>query len=469
MSKPDHPQVPDGAPGRPVTDGPDVPDAGGDEPSPVADNEVTEGVSGTVPPDDELVATDSAPVGGAADRDVRGDANGATNGPADGSPDGGGEAAQNHHVVASSRGAVDTGVTAGMQIASAWAWRFIVIVVAAWMIGYGVGYMSEVVIPVVIGVLLCALLTPITTALQKLRLPRGAAAGITVIGTILVVAGLLTLVGTQIASQFSNLTQQVDEGVRQLRDLARINLGVTDRQVTDAFDRVRETVMSGGALGEQAAAVGTTATHVVAGLFIALFSLFFFLYQGDQIWSWLVRLFPMQAREKADSSGRKAWVSLTAFVRATIIVAAVDAIGIALGAAILGLPLVSAIAILVFVGAFVPVVGALVSGSVAVLVALVDRGFVVALIMLAVVVGVQQLEAHILQPILLGRAVSVHPLAVILAITAGVVVAGIVGALIAVPTVAVINTIVNHLAGNDVDPEPPRRRRPPGRATAEPR
>ncbi len=195
---------------------------------------------------------------------------------------------------------------------------------------------------------------------------------------------------------------------------------------------------------------------MVAGLFIALFCLFFFLYQGEQIWAWLVRLFPRQAREKADSSGRKAWVSLTAFVRATIIVAAVDAIGIALGAAVLGVPLVSAIGILVFVGAFVPVVGALVSGIVAVLVALVAKGPIVAIIMLGVVIGVQQLEAHVLQPFLLGRAVSVHPLAVILSIATGVVIAGIVGALLAVPTAAVLNTIVNHLAGNDVDPEPPR-------------
>jgi predicted PurR-regulated permease PerM len=183
----------------------------------------------------------------------------------------------------------------------------------------------------------------------------------------------------------------------------------------------------------------------------------------------VVRLFPLQARDKADSSGRKAWVSLTAFVRATIIVAAVDAIGIALGAAILGLPLVSAIGILVFVGAFVPVVGALVSGSVAVLVALVAKGPLVAIIMLAVVIGVQQLEAHVLQPFLLGRAVSLHPLAVILAIATGVVIAGIVGALVAVPAAAVLNTIVSHLAGNDeVGPEPPRRRiRPPAASSSD--
>lgn len=366
---------------------------------------------------------------------------------------------------------VDHGVTPAMEIASAWAWRFLVIVAAVGVIGYGMRYLSEVVVPVTVGVLLTALLVPVTTGLQKLRLPRGPAAGLTVIATIIVVAGLLTLVGTQIAGQFEDLSNQVGEGVQKIRDMARINFGLTDADITNLFKQVREQITSGGALGQQAAAVGTTATHVVAGLFISLFCLFFFLYQGEQIWSWLVRLFPRRARDKADSSGRKAWVSLTAFVRATVIVAAVDAIGISLGAAILGLPLVSAIGILVFVGAFIPVVGALVSGIVAVLVALVAKGPIIAIIMLAVVIGVQQLEAHVLQPFLLGRAVSVHPLAVILAIATGVVIAGIVGALVAVPTAAVLNTIVNHLAGNDVDPEPPRplpRRRNQQSTTGEP-
>ena len=391
-----------------------MPEVGRDAPSPVADNDVLRETSETVRPADD------------------------------------------HLLAASTRGRVDTGVTPGMQIASAWAWRFLVLVAAILVIGYGMRYLSEVVVPVTVGVLLTALLMPVTNGLQRLRIPRGPAAGITVFTTVVLVAGLLTLVGTQIAGQFESLSTQVGEGVQKLRDLARINFGLDDKDITDAFNSLRETIMSGGALGQRAAEVGTTATHVVAGLFIALFCLFFFLYQGGQIWAWLVRLFPRQAREKADSSGRKAWVSLTAFVRATIFVAAVDAIGISLGAAILGLPLVSAIGILVFVGSFVPVIGALVSGAVAVLVALVAKGPIVAIIMLAVVIGVQQLEAHVLQPFLLGRAVAVHPLAIILAIATGVIVAGIVGALIAVPTAAVLNTVVNHLAGNDVDPEPPR-------------
>jgi predicted PurR-regulated permease PerM len=354
-------------------------------------------------------------------------------------------------------GPVDTGITPGMQIAAAWSWRFLVIVAAVGVLAWTMRYLSEVIVPVVVGVLLTALLMPVTNGLQRLRIPRGPSAGLTVLGTIALVAGLLTVVGTQIRSGFADLSDRVSEGITELRDLVRINLNVTDEQISDWLDKAQESLTSDG-LGARAAEVGTTATHVVAGLFIALFCTFFFLYEGSRIWAWLVRLFPRHSRAKVDSSGRKGWVSLTAFVRATILVAAVDAIGISIGAAALGLPLVSAIGILVFVGSFVPVVGALVSGSVAVLVALVAKGPLVAVLMLAVVIGVQQLESHVLQPFLLGRAVSVHPLGVILAIATGVIIAGVVGALVAVPTAAVVNTVINHLAGNDVDPEPPRRR-----------
>lgn len=349
------------------------------------------------------------------------------------------------------------GVPKGVQIAAAWSWRLLVILAAVGVAGWGLRYLSEVVVPVVVGVLLTALLIPVTNGLERLKLPRGAAAGITVLATLGLVVGLLTLVGTQIRSGFNELSDQVGEGIGKLRDLVKFNFNVTDDQITEWLQKGREAVTSGGGLGQRAAEVGTTATHVLAGIFVALFCTLFFLYQGGMIWAWLVRLFPRQARSKVDSSGRKAWVSLTAFVRATIVVAAVDAIGISVGAAVLGLPLVSAIGILVFVGAFVPVVGALVSGIVAVLVALVAQGPVVAIIMLAVVIAVQQIEAHVLQPFLMGRAVSVHPLAVILAIATGVVIAGIVGALVAVPMAAVANTVVNHLAGNDVDPEPRRK------------
>jgi predicted PurR-regulated permease PerM len=199
--------------------------------------------------------------------------------------------------------------------------------------------------------------------------------------------------------------------------------------------------------------VGTTIGHIIAGFFIVLFATFFFLADGHRIWAWVVRLFPGAARARADSSGRVAWLSLTQFVRATVIVALVDAIGIMVVAAILDVPFVAAIGVLVFLGGFVPLVGATISGIVAVLVALVDQGPIVALIMLGGVIGVQQLEAHVLQPFLLGRMVSVHPLGVIVAIACGAYFAGIAGALVAVPLVAAVNAVVVYLSSSPDEPE----------------
>jgi predicted PurR-regulated permease PerM len=185
---------------------------------------------------------------------------------------------------------------------------------------------------------------------------------------------------------------------------------------------------------------------VLAALFIVLFATYFFLADGERIWAWAVRIAPRAARARVDSSGRVAWISLTQFVRATVIVAVTDAAGVMIAASILRVQFVFAIGVLVFLGAFVPIVGAFVAGTVAVLVAFVDHGLVVALIMLACVVAVQQLESHVLQPFLMGRFVAIHPLGIIIAIAAGILVAGIAGALVAVPFAAAANAVVQHLA-----------------------
>ena len=220
------------------------------------------------------------------------------------------------------------------------------------------------------------------------------------------------------------------------------------RSCKDFFDRVREGV--GGTdsnVGGTLVAVGTTAGHLVAGMFIALFSTIFFTYDGRRIWTWLVGLFPARARGRVHGSGERAWAVLTSYVRATAVIAAVDALGIGLVALILGVPFVAPIMVLVFLGAFIPVVGATISGIAAVAVALVDGGPVVALLMLAGVIAVQQIESHVLQPFLMGKLVRVHPLAVVLAIAAGTLIAGIFGALIAVPIVAIVNVVGKYLAG----------------------
>jgi predicted PurR-regulated permease PerM len=196
-----------------------------------------------------------------------------------------------------------------------------------------------------------------------------------------------------------------------------------------------------GALG-----AAVTVGHVAAGTLIALFCTFFFLHDGRTIWGWVVGLLPVRSRDRVHQAGRRGIVTLAAYTRTQILVAFVDAVGIGLGAFILRVPLALPLAILVFVGSFVPIVGAVVTGAVAVAVALVANGWVSALVMLGVVLLVQQIEGHVLQPFLMGRFVSVHPLGVIVAIACGVLVAGIAGALVAVPLAAAVNAVVQHLA-----------------------
>lgn len=339
----------------------------------------------------------------------------------------------------------------GVRGASEWSWRLLVIAAALALAGYLIGHLSEIVVPVIVATLLCALLHPVFRRLDA-HLPRALAAAITVLGTLAVIGGLMTIVGSQLSSQADDLLDQVVKGIDQIRGWVRNTFNISDSQVTEYLDKARDSLSSGSGMGSAAAQAGLTVTHLVAGFFIAMFALFFFLLEGPQIWAWLVRLFPRSARERVASSGAIAWNQLQAFCRATILVAAADATGIGLGAFILGVPFASGIALLVFLGAFIPVVGALVSGFVAVILALVAHGPVTALIMLGVVIAVQQVESHVLQPFLLGRAVRVHPLAVILSIAAGVIIWGIVGALIAVPVAAVANAVGNHLLADD---EPP--------------
>jgi predicted PurR-regulated permease PerM len=336
----------------------------------------------------------------------------------------------------------------GMDLAAAWAWRFVVVCAAGAIVLYLLDLFLVVVLPVVIALLLAALASPVVGWLQRLGLPRKVAALVIVVLGVLGIAALVAFVSGQVSSGMGDLSDQVVNGINQVRDWLRDGpLKITDSQLSNALDQTQDKLseMSSEAVST-ATEVGTAVGHIVAGLFIVLFATYVFLADGAMIWAWIVRIFPRAARTRADSSGRVAWRSLTQFVRATVMVAATDAIGIMIGAAILQVPFVSAIGVLVFLGAFIPLVGAFVSGTVAVLVALVAQGPVTALIMFGVVVLVQQIEAHILQPFLMGRFVSVHPLGVIIAIALGVIVAGIPGALIAVPLAASLNAVVQHLA-----------------------
>ncbi len=338
----------------------------------------------------------------------------------------------------------------GLDLAAAWSWRLIVIVVAALGLLWTLRFFAVITLPLAIALLGSALAIPVVHGLRRIGLPRGAATGVVMVLGLGTVALLLTFVGQQVAQGATDLADSVVAGLGQVRDWLRTGpLGVSDSQldgyITDVQGAITDSTGADGVL-TSLTEVGTAVGHLVAGFFIVLFSTYFFLADGDRIWAWMVRLAPRAARERVDASGRVAWVSLTQFVRATVLVALADAIGIMLVAYFLGVPFVVAIGVLVFLGAFVPMIGATIAGSVAVLVALVDQGPWTALLMLGGVILVQQIEGHVLQPFLMGRFVSLHPLGVIVAIGCGVLVAGVAGALIAVPLAAAGNAVAQHLA-----------------------
>ncbi|MFP7761040.1 AI-2E family transporter [Marisediminicola sp. LYQ134] len=337
-------------------------------------------------------------------------------------------------------------VPPGMVIAGAWSWRILAISGVAAIAVFLIIQLRLIVIPLMIAILLAALLVPFVSFLQRHRWPKWLAVTVAELGILAIITGLVVLVVTQITNGFPSLQTRSVEAYREfaawLSD-SPLHLSQADinRYVSDAVAAIQT---EGEALLSGALSIGATAGHVLIGLLLVLFATLIFLIDGAGIWRWVVRLFPRRARPAVAGSGAAGWLTLTTFVRVQIFVAAVDAIGIGAVALILQVPLAIPIAVAVFLGAFIPIVGAVLTGAIAVFVALVYQGPVIALIMLAGVLLVQQLEGHVLQPLVMGAAVKIHPLAVVLAVGAGGFLAGIPGALFAVPVIATLNVMVNY-------------------------
>lgn len=334
-----------------------------------------------------------------------------------------------------------------LRVASEVCARVLVIVAALALLIYLVMLLRVVVIPVAIALLLTALLAPAVHSLVRRRVPRGPATALVLVGGLAVLGGLLSFVVNTFIDGLPGLQTQLLASFTQLEPILTgppFNLPKTwlrdiPMQLGTLISQNRDALTSG------ALTTAATVGEVVAGLALALFSLIFLLYDGPNVWEFMLRGAPRRRRDRVDVAGRRAFASLVGYVRATVLVAIVDAVGIGVGLAAVGVPLVVPLAALVFLGAFIPTVGAVLTGGIAVLIALVANGPVAGLIILAVVVAVQQVEGHVLQPLLLGRAVKLHPLAVVLSVAAGLVLAGVVGALLAVPLLAVINTAVRSL------------------------
>jgi predicted PurR-regulated permease PerM len=334
-----------------------------------------------------------------------------------------------------------------LRVSAAVGWRLLVVLAAVAAVSWILGYLAVVIIPVAIALLLAALLAPAVAKLVSWRVPRGLATALVLIGGFVVVGGVLTFVITEFSSGLPALSAQVSSSISQISHWLQTGpLHLSQQQLKDALNKLVQSLgASQGSLTAGALTTAVTVGEMLTAVLLTLFILIFFLYDGNRIWSFAVRIIPTDVRDRVDVAGRRGFASLVSYVRATAAVAVVDAVGIGVGIAIVRVPLAVPLAALVFLAAFIPIVGAVVAGTVAVLVALVANGFVPALIVLGIVIGVMQLESHVLQPLLLGRAVRLHPLAVVLSIAIGVVVGGIAGGLLAVPLLAVLNAGIKSL------------------------
>ncbi|MEV6944081.1 AI-2E family transporter [Streptomyces sp. NPDC051172] len=334
-----------------------------------------------------------------------------------------------------------------VRVAAEAGWRLLVLAGTVWVLMRVISAVQLVVFAFVVALLITALLQPTVARLKSYGVPRGPATALTAILGFVVMGLLGWFVTWQIMENIDNLSNQIQNGIDDLRNwLLKSPFHVTDKQINQIAKNLREAV---GANTDQITSFGLEGVQVVVealtGILLTFFSTLFLLYDGRRIWEWTLKLVPAAARPGVAGAGPRAWRTLTAYVRGTVLVALIDAIFIGLGIYFLNVPMAVPLAVFIFLFSFIPLVGAVASGALAVVVALVTQGVFTAVMTLLVVLAVQQIEGHILQPFILGRAVRVHPLAVVLSVAAGGMVAGIGGAVVAVPLVAVTNTAVGYL------------------------
>lgn len=334
-----------------------------------------------------------------------------------------------------------------LAVVAGWSWRLLAVAAALALVVFLLVRLRIVVLPVIVALLVTTVLQPPLAWLRARGWPALLATWTVIVGAVAIGAGVVAAVSWRVAGQWDSLDVNVEQGVADVQDwLVDGPLGLSQAQVTDAYAQARDWVTSGEALvasGVLSRAVA--AVEVVTGLLLAVVLVFFFLKDGERMWRALTSRLGAAAGAHVEAAGRRAWTTLGGFVRGTAIVAAVDAVLIGGGAAALGVPFAMPIAVLTFAGAFLPVVGAVVAGSIAVLVALASEGLVTALILLGIVVLVQQVEGDVLQPLVLGRSVRLHPVVILLGVAGGAAIGGVIGAFLSVPTLAVASTVLGYV------------------------
>ncbi|OIH97709.1 AI-2E family transporter [Curtobacterium sp. MCBA15_001] len=345
--------------------------------------------------------------------------------------------------------------SSGLRTGAVFAGRLLVIAAAVGLAGWVTFTLANVVVPLAIGLVVAALLVPFSALLQRHGVPKWLSITTALLTLVAGIALLVFLVVWRVSEQLPALEARSVALVSSAQDLLRhppLGLPAVDLDTVSAD--VRSFITRHAAELRQGVAVaGATLVHLGEGLFIVTFTTIFALTGGRRMWDWVVSLFPRSAQHRIHVASEAGWTTLTHFIRVQVVIAATDAIGIALGAFLLGVPLAGPVGVVVFIGAFIPVVGAFAAGAVAVLLALLFKGWVVALVMLGVVVLVQQLEGQVLHPFLTGSVVAVHPLAVLVAVIAGTTIGGIAGGFFAVPLAATANSMIRAARQDDPDVE----------------
>ena len=307
---------------------------------------------------------------------------------------------------------------------------------------FAASQVSVILVAVILALFPAAVLEPVASRLRSTRLPNALTAVALLLALFAVIAGLLTFITAALVEQWEELADSMVSGLEELDQAITWDALPGDfTGLGDLATQAGSALMEGGGLAAGAETVTSAATGLVA------VALFFYLKDGPRIWRGLLEFVPARHQQRTDLVAVQAFWTVGAYFRAQLLIALVDAVLIGIGLWILGIPLVLPLAVLIFIGGLFPIVGAVVTGAIAVAVALADQGLVVALIALAIVVGVQQLESNLLQPVIQRRVIFLHPLVIILAITAGSILMGVLGAFLAVPVAAVIARIVDNVRG----------------------
>ncbi|WP_034647890.1 AI-2E family transporter [Cellulomonas sp. HZM] len=332
-------------------------------------------------------------------------------------------------------------------------WRLIIVVLAIALVFYAVWHVVLLFVALFLACVFTAVLRPLVDWFSKV-MPRALATALALLSGILFFAGLLLYVGYSIANQWSDLQDKFSTGIKQITDFlesGKLPFTITSEQIAHWIDQAQTWLQQhAGELAGQAASRAGSVVEVFTALALAIFCTVFFLARGQDMWTWFLNQLPARARETWKIAGGAGWYTFSGYTRGTVIIALTDAALAFILLALLRVPLSAPLAVLVFVGAFIPLVGAPTAMVVAMIVALAANGPITALFVGLGIAGIGQFEGHILQPLVMGRQVSIHPVVIALSVTAGTLTAGILGAVIAVPLVAVFWAIFSRL--RTVDP-----------------